>query len=142
MIGWSITDLEKKIAARTLVSYKVVNHNTSKPAKNLNKLLKPTPEGIKFIKQQLADAGIDFVTEWTFAKPRRWRFDIAVIALKVAFEYEGLVATGKKGGHQTKKHYTENCEKYNAAATLGWTVYRYTFLNYTDFENDLKAIFK
>ena len=58
-------------------------------------------------------------------------------------EYEGLVATGKKGGHQTKTHYTNNCTKYNLAAIDGWKVLRYTFKNYHDFNKDLvELLFK
>ena len=98
-----------------------------------NKKTIAEPTGLKYIKQWLASQGIDYVTEWQFAKPRKWRFDVAILPFKVAIEYEGLVANGK-GGHQTKRGFTANTEKYNKAAEMGWTLYRYTALNYKDIE--------
>ncbi len=97
--------------------------------------------GLIFIKETLREAGIEFVTEYQFAKPRKFRFDIAVGGW-LGIEYEGLVATGKKGGHQTKGGYTNNCTKYNLAAQMGWTLLRYTSRNYKQFQHDLKNIMK
>ena len=64
------------------------------------------------------------VPEYRFAPPRRWRFDQAWPAQKIAFEFEGGVWTG--GGHVRGKVYTSNCEKYNEAALLGWLLIRAT----------------
>ena len=55
---------------------------------------------------------------------RRWRFDFAWTDLKVAIEYEGLMAA--KSRHTTIKGFSDDCEKYNEAARLGWKVYRFT----------------
>jgi very-short-patch-repair endonuclease len=30
------------------------------------------------------------------------------------------------GGHQSAKGYAENCDKYNRAVEVGWTMLRYT----------------
>ncbi len=78
-----------------------------------------------------------FVTEFEFSEKRKFRFDIALPGYLLAIEYEGLVATGKKGGHQTKSGYSKNCEKYNIAGLHGWTLLRYTCRNYKNFESDL-----
>ena len=75
---------------------------------------------------------IGFTTEYEFAKSvgRRFRADFCHIEHKIIIEYEGLVSHGARGGHQTKKGYTDNCEKYNLAARLGYVVLRYTAINY------------
>ena len=42
-------------------------------------------------------------------------------------EVEGLTYYGKHlGRHQTKKGFEADCEKYNSAAILGYTVFRFT----------------
>jgi very-short-patch-repair endonuclease len=68
--------------------------------------------------------GEPFVTEYVFAKPRRFRFDFAWPNEKVAVECEGGTWVG--GGHNRGAGYASNCEKYNLAAELGWRVLRYT----------------
>lgn len=94
--------------------------------------------------------------EYQFAKSigRRWRADFAWPERMVIAEVEGFGAQKipgvrcKKcgapapancprcghprpaqmqfGRHQTAAGLTKDCEKYNAAAELGWTVYRFT----------------
>lgn len=60
--------------------------------------------------------------EYRFAPPRRWRFDFAWPAHKVALEVEGGVWTG--GRHVSGAGFVKDMEKYNAAAVLGWRVLR------------------
>ena len=55
---------------------------------------------------------------------RLWRFDFAWPDVKVAIEYEGLMSA--KSRHTTVSGFSDDCEKYNAAAQLGWAVYRFT----------------
>ena len=80
--------------------------------------------------------------EYKFHPDRRWRFDWAIcrpgnrfkvdsgtLYLKanppyIAVEYEGGVFIG--GGHTRGVLYGSNCEKYNEAAIMGWTVLRFT----------------
>lgn len=64
------------------------------------------------------------VTELKFAPGRRFRFDVAFPDQRVAVEAEGGVWT--RGRHTRGKGYTRDCEKYNLASELGWTVLRYT----------------
>lgn len=61
-------------------------------------------------------------TEYRFAPPRRWRFDYAWPAHKVALEVEGGVWTG--GRHVSGAGFVKDMEKYNAAAVAGWRVLR------------------
>lgn len=74
---------------------------------------------------QIAFAGLPApVPEFRFAPPRRWRFDYAWPALMLAAEIEGGTWTG--GRHVRGRGYERDCEKYNAAAVLGWRVLRVT----------------
>lgn len=70
-------------------------------------------------------AGIEIpVAEYRFHKTRKWRFDYAWPAYKVALEIEGGVWSG--GRHTRGKGFLGDMEKYNAAAVAGWTVIRCT----------------
>lgn len=73
-----------------------------------------------FIKQ----SGINFVREYRFHPVRKWRFDFAFPDHMIAVEIEG--GTWVRGAHVRGKHYRSDCEKYNTAACMGWTVLRYT----------------
>ena len=81
--------------------------------------------------------GNRFAFEYLFAPPRKWRFDAAIHvgfiedyrkgcteAKFIAIEAEGLVRSGR-GGHQTVKGFTANCEKYNEAILQGWILLRF-----------------
>lgn len=94
------------------------------------------PIGLAFIKNQLSSIGVDYVTEHKFLQGRKFRFDVAIPAHKIAIEYEGL--NSEKSGHTTLVGFTSNCEKYNHAAIEGWMVLRYTCKNYKDFTNDIQ----
>jgi very-short-patch-repair endonuclease len=62
--------------------------------------------------------------EYRFHPIRKWRFDWAMTEKRVAIEYEGGVFLGR--GHTGGVIYGQNCEKYNTAALMGWTVLRFT----------------
>lgn len=62
------------------------------------------------------------VTEVKFHPDRKWRFDYAWPQLCIALEVEGGVWTG--GAHTRGGHFLSDMEKYNAAGTLGWRVFR------------------
>lgn len=61
--------------------------------------------------------------EHKFYETRRWRFDFAWRAQRVAVEVEGGVWNG--GRHVTPKGFISDCEKYTRAALEGWTVLRF-----------------
>jgi very-short-patch-repair endonuclease len=63
------------------------------------------------------------VVEHRFHPERRWRFDIAWPDLKVAVEVEGGVFV--RGRHNRPTGFINDCEKYNAAAVMGWRVLRF-----------------
>lgn len=59
----------------------------------------------------------DVQFEWPVCSTRRWRYDVAVPALKLAFECNG---------HWNGKHgagWSEGSEKMNVAQALGWKVF-------------------
>lgn len=62
--------------------------------------------------------------EHRFHPERRWRFDFAWPESKVAVECEG--GTWIRGRHSRGQGYRNDCEKYNAATSLGWRVFRCT----------------
>ena len=62
--------------------------------------------------------------EYKFHPTRRWRFDFAWPEKKVAVEIEGGVYID--GRHTRGKGYERDLEKYNAAVTDGWKVFRFT----------------
>lgn len=90
------------------------------------------------IEMMLKLAGVAYEKEYLFAKPRKWRFDFAMPALKLAIEYEGVFS--EKSRHTTVTGYTNDANKYNAAVKLGWRVLRYTALNYKNLSNDLNSL--
>lgn len=67
--------------------------------------------------------------EYRFAPPRLWKFDLAWPGLMVAAEYEGMARKGGKSRHTTLTGYSNDAEKYNEAALLGWLVVRVTVLH-------------
>ncbi|WP_416398101.1 hypothetical protein [Allohahella sp. A8] len=66
----------------------------------------------KGTKKRLAEAGL-----------RDWRLDFAWPELQIAAEIEG--GTWVQGRHSRGKGMAEDCRKYNAAARIGWTVFRF-----------------
>ena len=62
------------------------------------------------------------VAEYQFAPPRRWRFDFAFPAQRLAVEFDGgqwVIAGGRHNRDSDR-------EKLNAAAAMGWRVLRYS----------------
>ena len=91
---------------------------------------------------QLGVQGIkDFQREHRFHPTRRWRFDLAWPDLLVACEVEG--GTWNGGRHTRGSGFEGDCEKYNAAALLGWLVIRVTgkMIKVGSAQRDVKAAF-
>lgn len=83
-----------------------------------------SPLEAKFALLWRALRGPPLEREHRFAPPRRWRFDFAHPASRVAVEVEGGV--WRRGRHNRPKGFIADCEKYSAAALAGWTVVRLT----------------
>ncbi len=63
-------------------------------------------------------------TEYVFAPPRKWRFDLALPDRLVAMEIEGGSAVG--GRHVRVAGFRLDIEKYGEAFARGWNVLRVT----------------
>ena len=64
---------------------------------------------------------IDLHAEHRFAKPRRFRFDLAHLPTKIAIEIQGAVWVN--GRHTRGSGLLNEYTKMNLAAALGWRVF-------------------
>jgi hypothetical protein len=94
----------------------------------------------RYIEDFLASTGLTIVPELKFSETRKFKFDWAIPSMMLAIEYEGIYSA--VSGHTTMKGYSSNCEKYNLATVGGWSILRYTALNYQNIEQDIKALIK
>jgi very-short-patch-repair endonuclease len=62
--------------------------------------------------------------EYRFHGERLWRSDFCWPGHLLIVEFEGGVYT--HGAHVRGKHFESDCEKYNAAALMGYRVLRFT----------------
>lgn len=80
--------------------------------------------------------GMAVEREHRFHPTRKWRFDFAWLAARVAVELDGgncgigkvcpVCHRRQMGRHNTRDGFEGDCEKLNAAAALGWLVFRFT----------------
>jgi len=68
--------------------------------------------------------GLNPTPEYRFSPHRKWRADWAFPEQRVLVEFEGGIWT--KGAHTRGKHFESDCQKYNTAALMGYTVLRFT----------------
>lgn len=73
--------------------------------------------------RMLANAEQNPVAEYRFHPSRKWRFDFAFPDHKLAVEIEGNAWHVNGGGRHMQD---SDMEKYNAAASLGWRVFRFS----------------
>lgn len=80
--------------------------------------------------------GRDYTKEHVFHPVRKWRFDYAIPAIKLAIEYHGHSGFigGKVSGHSTIKGLTNDCEKLSQAMIHGWHVIAFTALHFKESE--------
>lgn len=69
--------------------------------------------------------------EYRFAPPRRWRFDFAYPACRVAVELHG--GLWSSGAHVRPIGVQRDLQKHNAAVVLGW---RLLYFSTDDLSND------
>lgn len=81
---------------------------------------KPKSELEAIMLGQLESAGLaeGMVREHRFHPDRRWRFDFCWPSRRLALEVQGGVWVN--GGHNRGAGFTNDCEKFNEAALLGW----------------------
>lgn len=75
---------------------------------------------------QITSTEWPFVPEYKFHETRRWRFDWAFPAKKIAIEIEGVSYSGPGTRHQRGLGIEKDAEKYNCAVIESWRVLRFT----------------
>ena len=83
----------------------------------------PTPEERFIILWEMLTR-IPLQREYVFYPGRRWRFDFAHVATRIAVEVNGGVWIS--GRHNRGQGYINDCEKMFHAAELGWRVFPLT----------------
>jgi len=78
------------------------------------------------------ECGVKVEKEYKFHPKRRFKFDYAIVDLKIAIEQEGGVYNGK--AHGSVSGILRDIEKYTLAGANGWIVLR--FLPEQMFKND------
>lgn len=94
---------------------------TPKRRKKAEKTLNTKDVFCFLLKQRL---GVECVREYRFHPSRLWRFDYAIPDLRIAIEIDGGVWIN--GRHNRASGYLGDMEKFNAAASLGWVVLKFT----------------
>lgn len=95
---------------------------TPTKAKKTRQTKPQTPKTDFFTLLCKSDLKMECVKEYKFHETRKWRFDYAIPAHKIAIEVEGGVWTG--GRHISPKGFLGDMEKYNTATIMGWRVLR------------------
>lgn len=98
--------------------------NRAKKTRSAQKSAKITDTTDMFTRLVHSELHVECVKEHRFYKPRKWRFDYALPAYKIAVEVEGGVWTG--GRHIRPRGFLGDMTKYNTATLLGWRVFRTT----------------
>lgn len=80
--------------------------------------------GERILAAQLDLEKIEYDLEFKFHPQRRWRADFRITGYPVLVEVEG--GTWSNGRHSRGSGFAKDCEKYNAAAKLGYFVIKGT----------------
>lgn len=81
--------------------------------------------GEELLLQQMKEFGLpEPVREFKFDDTRKWRSDFAFPRFRLLIEIEGGTWSG--GRHTRGRGFENDCEKYNKASHLGYTVLRFT----------------
>ena len=143
MKGWTQAEADRINAKNSRnASKKVATVQTQgEGRKTGGKGKKNSKESISFgfmVEQFAKYHGLTVEKEYRFDKVRRFRFDYCFPELKLGLEFEGIIAG--KSRHTSITGYSQDCDKYNLATSLGYRVLRYTALNYNNIETDLLKI--
>lgn len=85
------------------------------------------------------EQSVELQQEYRFDEKRKWRFDYAIPALKIAIEYEGGVFMDRSG-HNSAAGIQRDIDKYTRAQALGWKIIRTTAANYKTAIESIKQI--
>lgn len=126
--GKIVRDQKGNLTANPSVSQTITPSKAQVQAKTKDRALnRLKSDGHLFIENELIMAGIEFECEFEFAPDRKFRADFHLKGKFILIEYEGIMS--KKSRHTGIKGYTNDCEKYNLALSLGYKPYRFTAVN-------------
>lgn len=141
---WNLKNIQALLAAGKIRGYTLYGTAQSPPIRGRGKKNQNSKRGdvakdwlTLFLLAWCQERAYFLNEEFRFHDERKWRFDYAIRAVKIAVEYEGLGF--QKTGHTTSEGYTANTDKYNTAAAAGWTVFRVTYKNYMTLPKQLEA---
>ena len=100
------------------------NNGTAAKASHARNATRNAPAPDAFTLLCHAQLGIEPTREYRFHPTRKWRFDYAIPALKIAIECDGGIWT--HGRHVSPTGFLRDMEKFNAAAELGWAILKFT----------------
>lgn len=85
--------------------------------------------------------GYHIESEFKFLPDRKFKADwiVSKQGKNCLVEYEGIKG---KSRHTSITGYSKDCEKYNLAQIAGYSVLRYTILNFDNVFNDLERFFE
>lgn len=126
MTRWSEHDFKVFEKSRETAAQKQLREARNMAKHDANKHTEQSAKLLLTI--QLEERGL-VAPEWEyrFHDARKWRFDGAYVAQRIGIEIEGGTFAIGKSRHTNPKGYEADCEKYNAAAALGWRVVRVTY---------------
>jgi len=76
------------------------------------------------LEKHLEELKLQYLREFRFAPPRRWKFDYMLKDGRTAIEIEGAIWSA--GRHTRGAGYQADLEKYNEATKMGFRVYRFS----------------
>lgn len=136
-----IEELQRRAKIRGYVIHPVNRQGNTPVAKKPPKTTSKAKEWIELnLTYWCNQKGLELTREHQFCPDRKWRFDWSINFMMIAIEFEGGIFL-KKSGHNTARHYTKDADKYNQAQQLGWTVLRFTAMNYTTLITQLNEIY-
>lgn len=102
----------------------MIKQKTAKQIAKTKKINNQTELNKKVFLQLLTNCGLPMpVTEFQFNSKRKWRFDYAYPAKRIAIEIEGGIF--QYGRHTRPIGFVKDMEKYNHAAIFGWRLLRF-----------------
>ena len=110
-----------------MTTFKEAQRSRSKPVARSGvprKFGKTVSKGEALLESHLNALKIPFTREFKFHPQRKWQADFRIDDMPILVEVEGGVFSN--GRHTRGEGYTQDCEKYSAAAVNGWFVIRGT----------------
>lgn len=142
MKRWTTKHLNQLKQQGTIQDYQIKSQPVKDPSNGqvLKQAGRGSSKALDYIKWNLwywaNENALELLEEHQFCKDRKFRFDFAFPALKIAVEFEGGVFD-RNGGHTSFKDFSKDVEKYNLAQRLGWKVLRFTAINYKNLITEL-----